>query len=80
MKKQTHLHSDDMRVRKCLADFHFRENYDTIYEVANSYDLTLQNSYDFCKIVRVLRVANSYEFVTNDLHLTLPLNLPVSGV
>ncbi len=28
-----------------------------------SYDLTSTNSYDFYKIVHILQVANSYEFV-----------------
>ncbi len=35
------------------------------YKVANSYDLTRRNSYDFCKIVCIIRVANLYEFVRN---------------
>ncbi len=29
----------------------------------NSYDLTCTNSYDFCWIVHILQVANSFEFV-----------------
>ncbi len=41
------------------------------YEVANSYDLTRTISYDFCQIVRILRVAQFVRICRNDLHLTL---------
>ncbi len=53
------------------------------YEVANSYEFVRPHSYKFIRFLVNRTYFTSCQFVwicTNDLHLTLPLNLPITGV
>ncbi len=53
------------------------------YKVANSYEFVWPHSYKFIRFLLNRTYFTSCQFVwicTNDLHLTPPLNLPVTGV
>ncbi len=80
-RRERRRHVDDQRIGNLQPDLTAIRTYFTRWLIhMNLYNLTCTNSYGFCQIVRILRVAQFVWICTNDLHLTPPLNLPVTGV